>query len=230
VQRTYDLKYGSKVKLTIAKYYTPSGRCVQRLEYYDKKDGEKPAEIADSLIKKFKTMNGREVIDGRGIEPDQKTSDESVNKFVRSLIQNQVIFNYSTEYRQKNKEITSSDKFKLTEKEINDFKEFMLKQDFSFNTSSEEQLKKWKETAEKEGYFDQIKSEYESVLAKVGSSKEKDFEKSRKEVQQLLENEIVSRYYYENGRIINSFTADKNILKAIEILQDSKTYNSILKK
>ena len=230
VQRTYDLKYGSKVKLTIAKYYTPSGRCVQRLEYYDKKEGDKPSEIADSLLKSFKTVNGREVIDGRGIEPDEKTGSETMSKFTKALIQNHILFNYATEFRQKNAEITSSEKFKLSEQDLADFKQFMLKQDFSFSSSSEEQLKKWKETTEKEGDFDKIKTEYDAILSKLSSTKEANFEKSKDEIRNILENEIVSRYYFQNGRILNGFTSDKSIEKSIEILQNSGRYNTILKK
>ncbi len=230
VQRTYDLKYGSKVKLTIAKYYTPSGRCVQRLEYYDKKDGEKPSEIADSLLKTFKTVNGREVIDGRGIEPDVKTGEETMSKLTRTLIQKFLIFNYATEYQQKNKEIPTADKFKLTNEQFKEFEQYVLNQDFSYASSSEEQVKKLKETAEKEGYFNDIKSDYEALLQKVSASKEKDLEKSKIEIKNLLENEIVSRYYYENGKIVNGFTSDKSIIQAIEILQNSTEYDKILKK
>jgi carboxyl-terminal processing protease len=230
VQRTYDLKYGSKVKLTIAKYYTPSGRCVQRLEYYDKKEGDKPSEIADSLLKTFKTVNGREVIDGRGIEPDEKTGSETMSKFTKALIQNHVIFNYATEFRQNKSEIAAAEKFKLTDQDLADFKNYMLKQDFSYSNSSEEQLKKWKEITEKDGDFDKIKAEYDAILLKLTSTKEANFEKSKSEIKNILENEITSRYYFQNGRIINGFTSDKSISSAIEILQNSSRYNTFLKK
>ncbi len=230
VQRTYDLKYGSKVKLTIAKYYTPSGRCVQRLEYYDKKDGDKPAEIADSLLKTFQTPNGRKVIDGRGIEPDEKTGTETLSKFTRTLLQKHVLFNFATEYFQKNTTIQAANQFKLSADELKEFKEYVMKQDFDYATASEESIKKWKETAEKEGYFEAVKSDYETLLKKVSSSKEADFDKSKNEIQSILENEIISRYYFENGRIINGFTSDKSVSKAVEILQNQNTYNSILKK
>ncbi len=230
VQRTYDLKYGSKVKLTIAKYYTPSGRCVQRLEYYDKKDNEKPSEIADSLIKTFKTINGRNVIDGRGIEPDEKTGVETLSNFTRALVLNHVIFNFATEFRQKNTSISPADQFKLSDDDLMEFKNYMLKQEFSYTSSSEELLKKLKESSEKEGDFDLLKPEYESMLSKVKVSKEKDFVKAKNEIKNLLEVEIVSRYYYENGRIINGFTSDKSIAKSIEILQNKSQYDRILKK
>ena len=103
VQRTYDLKYGSKVKITIAKYYTPSGRCVQRLEYYDKESGAKPKEISDSLLRKFKTQNGRDVIDGRGIDPDLAIEKEDLSQFSALLFSKNIFFNYATQYRSNNK-------------------------------------------------------------------------------------------------------------------------------
>jgi carboxyl-terminal processing protease len=153
-----------------------------------------------------------------------------MSKFTKALIQNHILFNYATEFRQKNAEITSSEKFKLSEQDLADFKQFMLKQDFSFSSSSEEQLKKWKETTEKEGDFDKIKTEYDAILSKLSSTKEANFEKSKDEIRNILENEIVSRYYFQNGRILNGFTSDKSIEKSIEILQNSSRYNTILKK
>lgn len=230
VQRTYDLKYGSKMKLTIAKYYTPSGRCVQRLEYYDKESGSKPKEIADSLLKTFKTRNGREVIDGRGIEPDLKIELEDLSRLSAMLLTKNLIFNYATEFAAKNKSITDAEKFKLSDAEFNAFKNYALKEDFSYTTASEEALKKMKETAEKEGYFKEVKSEYDAMLQKVTPSKERDLEKFKEEISEMLENEIVSRFFYQKGRTINSFRYDNVLLKAKEVLSNSSQYNTILKK
>ena len=115
VQRTYDLKYGSKVKITIAKYYTPSGRCVQRLEYYDKDSGAKPKEISDSLLRKFKTQNGRDVIDGRGIDPDIALEKEDLSQFSALLFSKNIFFNYATQYHANKKEIATADKFQLSD-------------------------------------------------------------------------------------------------------------------
>lgn len=230
VQRTYDLKYGSKMKLTIAKYYTPSGRCVQRLEYYDKESGSKPKEIADSLLKTFKTRNGREVIDGRGIEPDLKIELEDLSRLSAMLLTKNLIFNYATEFAAKHKSIADAEKFKLSDAEFNAFKNYALKEDFSYTTASEEALKKMKETAEKEGYFKEVKSEYDAMLQKVTPSKERDLEKFKEEISEMLENEIVSRFFYQKGRTINSFRYDNVLLKAKEVLSNSSQYNTILKK
>jgi carboxyl-terminal processing protease len=230
VQRTFDLKYGSKIKLTISKYYTPSGRCVQRLEYYDKEAGEKPKVIADSLVKKFKTANGRDVIDGRGIEPDLNVEKEDYSRLLAQLMISNVIFNYATEYHKSHPSIGEARTFKLTNEEYDAFKAYALKQDFKYNTASEEQLEKMKKTAEEEGYYEDIKAEYEQLLAKVTPSKERDLEKFKAEINDLLSNEIVSRYYYQKGRAEQAFQVDLDVQRAIEVLNNSKQYNTILGK
>ena len=228
VQRTYDLKYGSKVKLTIAKYYTPSGRCVQRLEYYEKEDGERPKEIADSLLKVFKTKNGRDVIDGRGIEPDVKVELENLSRLTATIYANNLIFNYATRYHTAHASIAEAGKFALTDAEYDEFKKYVLAEEFTYSTASEEMLKKMKETAEKEGFYEDSKAEYDALMARVVPSKERDLEKFRSEIKYLLENEIISRYYYQKGRAMDAFRNDLYVEKALEILKTRSTYNTIL--
>jgi carboxyl-terminal processing protease len=230
VQRTYDLKYGSKVKITIAKYYTPSGRCVQRLEYYDKENGSKPKEVADSLLKTFQTKGGRKVIDGRGIEPDIATELEDLSRLAGMLLTGNHIFNYATDYAIKNKTIAEAGTFKLSDAEFNEFKTYVLAQDFKYNTASEEMLKKVKETAEKEGYFEDVKSEYDQMLTKLTPSKERDLDKFKTEISEMLENEIVSRYYFQKGRTLDSFRYDRALNKAKSVLMSNTEYNGVLKK
>ena len=230
VQRTYDMKYGSKIKLTIAKYYTPSGRCVQRLEYYDKETGEKPKEIADSLLKTFQTKNGRKVIDGRGIEPDVNVELDDLSRLSAMLLTKNLIFNFASEFASKNNTISKPEEFKLSDSQYEEFKTFALKDEFSYTTASEEALKKMKETAQKEGYFNEVKNEYEAMMTKVTPSKSRDLDKFKEEISQILENEIVSRYYYQKGRTVNSFRYDNVLLKAKDVLGNSKEYNTILKK
>ena len=230
VQRTYDMKYGSKIKLTIAKYYTPSGRCVQRLEYYDKETGEKPKEIADSLLKTFQTKNGRKVIDGRGIEPDVNVELDDLSRLSAMLLTKNLIFNFASEFASKNNTISKPEEFKLSDSQYEEFKAFALKDEFSYTTASEEALKKMKETAQKEGYFNEVKNEYEAMMTKVTPSKSRDLDKFKEEISQILENEIVSRYYYQKGRTVNSFRYDNVLLKAKDVLGNSKEYNTILKK
>jgi carboxyl-terminal processing protease len=229
VQRTYDLKYGSKVKITIAKYYTPSGRCVQRLEYYDKENGAKPKEVADSLLKTFQTKGGRKVIDGRGIEPDIATELEDLSRLSAMLLTGNHVFNFATDYALKNKTIAEAGTFKLSDAEYNEFKTYVLAQDFKYNTASEEMLKKVKETAEKEGYFEDVKSEYDQMLTKLTPSKERDLDKFKTEISEMLENEIVSRYYFQKGRTLDSFRYDRALNKAKSVLMSDTEYNGVLK-
>ena len=230
VQRTYDLKYGSKMKLTIAKYYTPSGRCVQRLEYYDHEEGEQPQEIADSLLKKFQTKNGRTVIDGRGIEPDIKINNKKYSRLTTMLYRGNLIFNYATEYYLKNKTADSPEDFKFTDKDFDEFKNYVLKEDFTYTTTSEEMLEKVKEVAEKEGYFEHSSEEYEALLAKLTPSIERDLEQFKNEIIPFLENEIISRYYFQKGRAVQSFKNVLELKEATRILSNSKEYNNILSK
>ena len=230
VQRTFDLKYGSKIKLTIAKYYTPSGRCVQKLEYYDKNEDERPKEIPDSLIRKFKTVNGREVIDGRGIEPDVKVQQKEFSRLTAMLVAKNFIFNYATDYHKTHSTIAPANTFKLTDNEFNQFKDLVIKDTFDYSTASEEVLKKMRKTAEAEGYFEDSKAEYEALFKRVTPSKQRDLEKFSSEIKELIENEIVSRYYYQKGRTEHAFRDDVFIDKAKEILQNKTTYNTILKK
>lgn len=229
VQRTYDLKYGSKMKLTIAKYYTPSGRCVQRLEYYDKVEGQRPSEINDSLVKIFKTTRGRDVIDGRGIVPDIEIKEREYSRLTAMLSINNVLFDYASEYYFTHPTITSSETFKLSDVEYAQFKEMAIRDTFDYSTASEEMLKKMRQTAEEEGYYDDAQAQYEALMQKVTPSKERDLEKFKEEIKGILENEIVSRYYYQKGRILQSFQNDETLKKAIETLKDTKTYNSILR-
>ena len=230
VQRTYDLKYGSKIKVTIAKYYTPSGRCVQRLEYYDKQNGTLVKEVADSLLKTFKTKNGRDVKDGRGIEPDIKIELRELSRLSALLFSDDYIFNYATDYSLKNQTISPAGEFKLSETDFKEFKDFILKQDLKYTTASEESLKKLKEIAEKEGFNSEIELEYKSLMEKVTPSIERDLEKNKAQICQMLENEIVSRYYFQKGRTIDSFRNDESIEKAILLMENSLNYNTILKK
>jgi carboxyl-terminal processing protease len=230
VQRTYDLKYGSKIKITIAKYYTPSGRCVQRLEYYDKENGQKPKEVADSLLKTFYTKNGRPVIDGRGIDPDIEVSLADLSRLAAMLLVKNHIFNYATRYASQNESIKEAGSFALTDDEYAAFKSYVLAQtDFDYTTASEEALRKMKETAEKEGYFEDVSAQYNQMLEKVTPSKERDLDKFRKEISELLEDEIISRYYFQEGRAKQQLKADPAVQKSVEILQTPAQYNTILK-
>lgn len=230
VQRTYDLDYGAKVKLTIAKYYTPSGRCVQRLEYYDKHGDNLPQEVPDSLIKIFKTQNGRDVIDGRGIEPDVKIELPDLSRLLITLLNNHLIFDYTTAFYYANPTIDPAKGFHLTDAQYQSFVDYVLKADFTYSTASEEMLKKMKKTAEEEGFYGDLQEEYDALMAKVVPSKERDLEKFKKQILSILENEIVSRYYYQSGRAQHSLNDDEFIVAAQKLFTNLSEYHTILGK
>lgn len=228
VQRTYDLDYGSKMKLTIAKYYTPSGRCVQRLEYYDKLDGDNVEEVPDSLIQIFKTTNGRDVIDGRGVEPDVQVTLKEFSRLTGTLFRENLVFDYATRYFYAHREDEIPVNFSLPNADYEAFKTFVLEHEFTYSTASEEMLKRMKKTAEKEGFYDDMKTEYDLLLEKVVPSKERDLEKFKPEIIRLVENEIVSRYHFQKGRAQHAFKDDEYIKAAIEVFNKQDEYNTIL--
>ncbi len=227
VQQTKDLDYNTKVKFTIAKYYTPSGRCIQKLDYTHKKNG-KAEEVADSLLSTFKTKNGREVKDGRGVEPDIKVDAGFYSNLTGSLMAKDVIFNYATEYRQTHSELPSAKDFTVSNEEYNKFVEYALTQEFDYKTATEEYFKQLKEIAEKEKYFTDAESEFGALAEKVKPNKTTDLKKYKDEIIEVLENEIASRYYYQKGRIEVSFKRDPYIQEAIRVLKSKDEYQQIL--
>lgn len=227
VQRTVDLKYGSKMKLTIAKYYTPSGRCVQKLDYSNKVEG-KVEEVPDSLLHVFYTKNGREVIDGRGIEPDISVESENMSRLAAMLMAKNIIFDFATRFKYENDSIKDPGSFVLSDKTYSEFIEFALTKDFSYNTASEEKMKEVIEVAKYEGYFESSQKEIESVMAALKPSKKEDLMRFKSQIKEMLQNEIVARYYYQEGRVLNSFISDNSLEKAVEVLNNKKLYNSTL--
>lgn len=227
VQRTIDLEYGAKMKLTIAKYYTPSGRCVQKLDYYHKHDG-KVDEVPDSLIKIFHTKNGREVIDGRGIEPDITIEEDNLARLTAVLMGENIVFDFATKFTQEHPEIESPQEFKISNKIYKDFENYVLKQDFEYKTATQEYLEELKKIAENEGYDQEINGEFDALHEVVKASKQKDLQLFEGQIKELLANEIVSRYYFQEGRVLNSFQHDKALKKAIKVLSDNTLYESIL--
>lgn len=228
VQRTYDLSYGAKMKLTVAKYYTNSGRCVQKLEYYQKDFGKKASAIPDSLLKVFHTKNGRTVIDGRGIEPDVKIENNELSNLTYMVMARNLVFNYANDFYYKHDKIAAPDQFKLTDEEYNEFKKAVIADTFEYKTESEDLVLELKKTAEKEGYFDEVEELYNQLLPLLSPSKDRDLDKFKSEIIQLLEDEIVSRYYYQKGRTIYNLKGNDDIIKAKEILKDKAQYNKIL--
>ena len=230
VQRTYDLKYGSKLKLTISKYYTPSGRCVQRLEYYEKGAKDKPTEISDTLLTTFKTKNGRDVIDGRGIVPDVEIEQENLGRLSSLLLVEDMIFDFATDFANNQDSIAGPDVFKLSDDDYRAFMAFVLKNDeFSYETASEIKLKELKKVADEEGYSEEIESSYEAIEKLVSANLEKELISIQPEISRWIESEIISRYYFQSGVSRHSFRFDLDLIKAKELLINLDMYNNILK-
>jgi carboxyl-terminal processing protease len=228
VQRTFDLKYGSKIKLTIAKYYTPSGRCVQRLEYYGDDRNGAPKEIPDSLLQKFKTSNGRTVIDGRGIEPDVSMNDSSLTSFGNFLLKNHLIFNFATKFALTHESIEKPNNFQLTENEINDFKAFMLQHNRKYQSEETKALEKIRKEIETGNKQSPILTSYESLMQKLVERDAMSFENHRTEVHKLLEREIIGRYYFQKGQIEYSLKHDPVLIKSLEILENPGLLKTVL--
>ena len=227
VQQTKDLAYNTKIKLTVAKYYTPSGRCIQRLDYShrDESTGE-VAMKADSLIRSFKTKGGRPVKDGRGISPDLEVKEDEASHILRSLVDSWVIFHWATEYHRTHATIDSADAFRLTDAEYSQFIQFANGRDFHYDTDTEKVFEKLKKTAKEEKYFEGSEKQFEELFSKIEPKKESDLMKFKPQIKEFLENEIVGRYYYQTGRSKNALREDPCIVKSMEVF--ASNYNQLL--
>lgn len=228
VQRPLDLKYNAKIKVTIAKYYTPSGRCIQKLDYKNREDGNDAEALSDSLLNKFTTKNGREVIDGRGVEPEIKIDLKKYSRLTTTLVVNNIIFNFATKFRAENENIPAPKEFKITDEIYQQFTDYALAQEFTYTTASGDMMAKLKETAEDENFMTDAQAEYEALLEQFKPSKERDLKKFKAEIIEILSDEIIGRYYYRKGQISHGLIGDPFIDEAIKILNDSQRYKSIL--
>lgn len=228
VQTTVPLNYNAQLKVTTAKYYIPSGRCIQALDYTHRNEDGSVGYVPDSLISEFKTRNGRTVYDGGGIRPDIDVDAGDVSQMSVSLVSQNVIFDYATKFAFENPTIESVDQFDITDEIYNDFVDFALNQDFSYETKSERELKELIKTARQEKYFDRAEKEIEALKSKLVNDKESDLKAFKSEIIQFLRDEIVGRYYYEEGQIQTNLKDDNQLEKAIEILQDQEKYRSVL--
>jgi carboxyl-terminal processing protease len=229
VQQTFNLPYNSLVKITIAKYYVPSGRCIQALDYTHRKDDGSVVKVADSLIHEFKTKNGRSVYDGSGIYPDLFIKQEKFANVTQALVGKLLIFDYATVYRDKHSKIAEARSFTLSDGDYNDFIKYLADKNYNYTTASEKLLTSLKVEATKDKQFNDIQGEYEGLKTKLIASKKNDLIQHKDEIKQVLENEIASRYYYEKGRYETNFKYDKELAQSIKTMQDKAQLASILK-
>lgn len=233
VQTTMDLPYNGQIKLTTAKYYIPSGRCVQALNYKHSKGGY-VEHVPDSLTKVFYTAGGREVRDGGGIKPDVEVKADTVPNIAFYLAgardSNEVMLNYEIDYIAKHPTIAPAEEFALTDQDYEEFKERVLKADFKYDRETEKYLKDLEKLAKFEGYYDDAKPEIEALKKKLSHNVAKDLDYNKQTIKHLLENDIVAAYYYQGGAIRNSLRYDKQVKEAIKILKSPEEYKKILSK
>jgi carboxyl-terminal processing protease len=229
VQQTFPLPYNSLVKITIAKYYVPSGRCIQALDYTHRKDDGSVVKVADSLMHEFKTKDGRSVYDGSGIYPDVFVKQDRFASITSSLVSKLLIFDYANLYREKHSKIADPSTFTLSDGDYNDFVKYLADKNYSYSSTAEKLMDQVKIESTKEKQFDQVQPEYDALKAKLAESKKNDLQLHKDEIKQLLENEIVSRYYFEKGRYQANFKHDKELAEAVKTMQDKTRVDAILK-
>jgi len=227
VQQTRKLSYNSQLKLTVAKYYIPSGRCIQALDYSHRNEDGSVGKVPDSLMTSFQTRNGREVKDGGGILPDIVTDPGKYGMIIVSLLKERLFFDYATNYRYLNDSI--SDNFIFSDADFLSFTTYLSDKEYAYKTKTEKELEKLKKEAEEEEYFSTLSEEYDVLVAKMQENKSDDLQKNKDDIKEILTGEILSRYYYQKGRIKAGLNFDTEVEKAIEILKDKEQYNDILK-
>ena len=231
VQATMDLPYNGQMKLTTSKYYIPSGRCVQALNYKHAQGGY-VEHVPDSLTKVFYTAGGREVRDGGGVKPDVEVKPDSLPNIAFYLAgardSNEVMLNYEVDYIAKHPTIAPAKDFALTDADYDDFKARVLKADFKYDRETEKYLTDLEKLAKFEGYYDDAKPEFEALKKKLSHNVAKDLDYNKKAIKQLLENDIVTAYYFQGGAIQNSLRYDKQVKEAVRLLNSPEEYQKIL--
>ncbi|BBE17931.1 carboxy-terminal processing protease [Aquipluma nitroreducens] len=227
VQTTRDLSYNAKLKITTAKYYIPSGRCIQALDYTHRNEDGSVGIVPDSLISKFKTKKGRIVFDGGGVAPDLTVEDETLSNLATNLVTGSLIFDFATYYNSKTEKIASPEEFVITPEIYADFIQFVKGQDFKYESKTESELDNLLEVAKREKYYDISKDEFENLKLKLGHNLDQDLEHFKKEISELLADEIVSRYYYQKGAIKAALRDDSDVTKALDILHKPDGYAAI---
>lgn len=228
VQSARTLSYNSNIKLTTAKYYTPSGRCVQAIDYSRRNADGSVGEIPDSLTSVFKTKNGRSVRDGGGITPDIKTTSKSAPNILFYLVNDLLLFDFANQYAAKYPQVAAAKDFKLSDEDYKSFKEFVKSKDFKYDKQSESILKRLREVAEFEGYMEGAEAEFKALESKLTHDLDRSLDTFRAEIEEFLSSEILKRYYYQKGATEYQLQFDPELKKTIEILSDPAQMKDIL--
>lgn len=230
VQNILPMPYNTQMKVTVSKYYIPSGRCIQAIDYSHRDDMGKANKVPDSLKTAFKTRNGRVVYDGFGIEPDVEVDVEYMSRISMVLVSKYLFFDYATKFAKEHSTIPPAGEFKITDEIYQDFKQFLKDKSYEYTTESEEVIKQMREAAKYEKYDEALKASIDALEQEVKKVKADDLDKNRAELSEMLKAEILVRYYYQKGRIEGSLVSDKDVKKAVEILTDPVEYKKLLGK
>jgi carboxyl-terminal processing protease len=228
VQNVVPLSYNAQMKITVAKYYIPSGRCIQAIDYAHKMKDGSFGKIPDSLIRAFKTKNGRTVYDGGGINPDEITKPRKFSSIALALYGKYLIFDYATAYARQHPTIPPAGSFEIDDSLYNSFLSYIKGKDYSYTTKSERALEQLKSEALKENYFDALTEEYDHLKSRMEKDKQEDLKKYEDQIKELLKMEIVTRYYYQKGKIEAGLKNDLELANAIATLKDTEKYSAIL--
>lgn len=230
VQTTRNLSYNSKLKVTTAKYYIPSGRCIQALDYSHRNEDGSVGKVPDTLISEFKTKNGRKVFDGGGILPDVKVEMDLFSSLSVGLIRDFKIFDFATFYANKHTQISDADSFEISDADYEEFKQFLKTEKFEYESESTEILDALKKAAKEEKYYEIAETEFDNIAVKLAPNLDRDLRMFKKEISTLLSHEIVKRYHYQIGGIQYALRDDKTVNKAIGLIDDQARYKELLKK
>lgn len=228
VQTIRPLPYNGTLKVTTSKYYIPSGRCIQAIDYAKKNADGSVARTPDSLTNVFHTAAGREVRDGGGIRPDIEVKDDRIPNIVFYLMNEDIIFDYATQYCWDHPTMESVESFKLTDEDYRAFKELVKSRDFTYDRQSEKMLKSLKEVAEFEGYMEGASEEFKALEKKLNHNLDRDLDYFSKQIKTYIAQEIVTRYFYQCGAAMERLKDDEDLEKAISVLKDGKQYSEIL--
>jgi len=229
VQATRPLSYNAQLKVTTAKYYIPSGRCIQALDYTHREADGSVGYIPDSLIREYKTLKNKRIVrDGGGVSPDVEALPETLSRIAVTLYVRDLIFNYATLYAHQHDSIAPAGKFTLTDKEYDDYVAYLQDKFFDYQTETELTFQKLKDIAAREKYMENASAEFEALQAKLSHDRFKDLELFKEDIKELLEEEISSRYYYNAGRMANTMRNDTQIRAAVEVLREPAKYASVL--
>lgn len=228
VQVPRPLPYGGNLKVTTSKYYIPSGRCVQAIDYKSRNEDGSIRRIPDSLTTVFHTAAGREVRDGGGVTPDIDVKEVKLPNILYYLLRDNLAFDYATAYCLKHPTIPAPEEFKLTDADYNDFKALVKKGDFKYDQQSEKILKALKEAAEFEGYMTEASDEFQALEKKLTHNLDRDLDYFSKDIKKMISLEIIKRYYYQRGSIIQQLKDDDDLQAALQILNDPVKYKEML--